>query len=109
MPSAPKADNRDPVYFRHCQDLCRSFRGQCFVTGDHTGLVPHHVLPKGVNGDLGMDLKGNIVLLTQWLHYLSNDSAHALGHYTLFDEAHGVDSLAEAHRLRALYLETGGE
>jgi len=79
------------------------------VTGHHLGLVPHHVLPKGVNGDLGMDLKGNIVILTQWLHQLSNYSAHALGHYTLFDAAHGVDSLAEAHRLRALYLETWGE
>ena len=36
---------------------------------------------------------------------MANDSAHAPGHYTLFDAAHNVDSLAEAVRLYDLYLE----
>jgi len=104
MPSVPKADNRDKAYLDHCRELCRSFRGQCFVTGDRTGLVPHHVRPKAVHGD-----KNNIVITTQWLHCLSSDSAHVLGHYTLFDRAHGVDSLAEARRMYQAYLEMGGE
>ncbi len=108
MPAVPKAENRDPAYWRHCQDLARNGRGQCFVTGDRVKLVAHHVLPKGVHGDLGLDGKGNIVIIATRLHTNFDNSAHQLGHYTLFDEAHGVDSLAEARRLYTAYQELNG-
>ena len=108
MIAIPKSGNRDKAYWRYCQDLARTGSGECFVTGERVKLVAHHVLPKGVNGDLGLDGKGNIVIIVIRLHVSFDDSAHGLGHYTLFDEAHNCDSLAEAHRLYTEYQELNG-
>jgi len=107
MPSCPKADNRDPAYFRHCQDLCRdpcwTWEPQCFVCDarDRT-IIPHHPKAKRRFGD-----KSNVIFLCGRCH----GEIHHVGKET-FCRINGIEvsSLEDkAHRLYTLYLETMGE
>jgi hypothetical protein len=94
----PKADLKDPEYYKWATDKVRDMRAKCFVTGLRTPLVVHHVRGRK------MGEKNNLVIVWSWLHTELADSYHKLGSYQRFDEVHNCDSVGEAIRLYQEYL-----
>lgn len=100
MLSCPKPGGKDAAYHKHMSGLCEVGRLGCFVCNEHGRHVTMHHVTGRKNGE-----KWNLLPLCSLHHTMSNDSAHALGSYRLFDKVRGVDSLAEATRLYDEWLE----